>query len=142
MKDISIELKTNSLANSIKLAVTLLIILAAAKIYYHYDFYGVNEVWFIPLMLFIGWIYRINFSEKVQFNGSELNLTISKNIFGFSYIKLFDSNSNLILSKKTNKPIYNHTSTNNNLIFNFELSPRFKPICKITKIDSFLNTEP
>jgi len=50
MKNISIELKTNSLANSIKLAVTLLIILAAAKTYYHYDFYGVNEVWFIPLM--------------------------------------------------------------------------------------------
>jgi len=51
-------------------------------------------------MLFIGWIYRINFSEKVHFNGSDFNLTISKNIFGFSYIKLFDSNSNLILSKK------------------------------------------
>lgn len=137
MKDMSIELKTNFLVNFIKLNLALIIILLAAKAYHHFDFYGLNEIWFIPLMLLIGWIYRINFFEKIHFDVDEIDIRVSKNIFGFSYIKLVDSNSQVIFFDRVNKANFSCKLSDRNLKLDFELAPRFKPLCKITNIDYF-----
>ena len=135
MKDMCIELKTNFLANFIKLTLALMIILLAAKAYHHIDFYGLNEIWFIPLMLLIGWMYRITFFEKIRDGADEIDIRVSKNIFGFFYITLVDSNSQVIFFDRVNKVKFSCKLSNRKLKLDFELAPRFKPLCKITSID-------
>lgn len=135
MSEEYVELKTNFLVNLVKLTLALVIIFLAAKAYHHYDFYGLNEIWFIPFMLLIGWMYRINFFEKIRDGDDEVDVIVSKNIFGFSYVKLFDSNSNIIFFERVHKANLCCELSGKKLKLYFELAPRFKPLCKVLKID-------
>jgi len=135
MDDIEYQaLETNYLMNSIKLVVALLFILLSAKAYHDIDFYGLNDVCFILFMLIIGWAYRINFKRTFNYQNEKVKILISKNLYGFSFVKLIRNETDILIKSRVHSKDFVYIDEVTMMKIELELAVSFKPLCKITNI--------
>jgi len=133
MDDIEYQaLETNYLMNAIKLILALIFILFSAKAYHDIDFYGLNDVCFIALMLFIGWIYRINFKGIFDHKNEKIKILISKNLYGFSFIKLIRNETDTFKESRIHSKDFVYIDEVSMMKVELKLAVSFKPLCKIT----------